>query len=628
MRTPAVLRLISTSVLCLSIPAAAAPRAPDWAALQLDRGRFRLEFRWDAPPQFPSGTTVEIEVHVDPKCFAKPPGGRDDDSWFRGANNLTRNGLRIYKDVWNYWQPTKKELAELIDERCGLNPIQEKGIEWVDPQFADQQEANFAIGIRNADRLVAGVPYYFEYDLDSNVSADANCRYGYATVRMQYFEEECMLPFGFGISDCPYLIGFHGCWWWIPTTPFTTAAFTRGIQIWQARVCGPTGRVEFRPSWNQDTDLIQRFGTVCVDKDQDDLCAVQFRDGNVMVPMLMFGTRVGDCNDSTGLIRKENYSETDGACACGVDPLCGVGAASGGAPPSSSLTGGTRGIGSGGSPPGTGGKISASGGAPSTASAGGRSSGGSAVETGGSTEMHGPVCGNGILETGEQCDGAALGGMSCENLVAGSSGRLTCSIDCVFSTSACTTVPDVCDGQDVPTNGVIDDTESCWRAVYRFWDESRPINARPRCYANSATAPVECAGYTREYNEATGIVYGPVFFLYDVRVAGTVALIAFDNAQDHILTREDQFDDLVTLRDLHYGYTERPPIGYIWSPTNSTLPTGTYYTPKEAATSFIRELRRYALVSAGIHLYANNPEETAPGWQSDGITGYVWGSRW
>lgn len=51
-----------------------------------------------------------------------------------------------------------------------------------------------------------------------------------------------------------------------------------------------------------------------------------------------------------------------------------------------------------------------------------------------------PVCGNGVLETGEQCDGSNLGGQTCTSL-GYSGGTLSCNANCTFNTSACTTAP-------------------------------------------------------------------------------------------------------------------------------------------------------------------------------------------
>lgn len=48
------------------------------------------------------------------------------------------------------------------------------------------------------------------------------------------------------------------------------------------------------------------------------------------------------------------------------------------------------------------------------------------------------VCGNGVIETGESCDGSNLGGATC--VTQGfDSGALTCNANCTFNTSSCAT---------------------------------------------------------------------------------------------------------------------------------------------------------------------------------------------
>ena len=49
----------------------------------------------------------------------------------------------------------------------------------------------------------------------------------------------------------------------------------------------------------------------------------------------------------------------------------------------------------------------------------------------------GAVCGNGVKEGGEQCDGSDLGGTTCQSL-GYSGGTLSCNADCTYNTSQCT----------------------------------------------------------------------------------------------------------------------------------------------------------------------------------------------
>jgi len=52
----------------------------------------------------------------------------------------------------------------------------------------------------------------------------------------------------------------------------------------------------------------------------------------------------------------------------------------------------------------------------------------------------GSVCGNGVKESGEACDGADLGGQTCTGLGFGG-GTLSCAANCTYDTSACTGAP-------------------------------------------------------------------------------------------------------------------------------------------------------------------------------------------
>jgi hypothetical protein len=63
------------------------------------------------------------------------------------------------------------------------------------------------------------------------------------------------------------------------------------------------------------------------------------------------------------------------------------------------------------------------------------------------------ACGNGVIDAGEQCDGADLAGQSCESLRPGTSGQLRCAPGaCQFDERAC---------EETCGNGVLDAGEEC-----------------------------------------------------------------------------------------------------------------------------------------------------------------------
>src|SRR5262249_41280352 len=65
------------------------------------------------------------------------------------------------------------------------------------------------------------------------------------------------------------------------------------------------------------------------------------------------------------------------------------------------------------------------------------------------------ACGDGVIESGEQCDGTNLGGATCNSL-GFSEGALACTGSCTYDTSNCSTCGDgnvngleVCDGSNL-----------------------------------------------------------------------------------------------------------------------------------------------------------------------------------
>jgi hypothetical protein len=71
------------------------------------------------------------------------------------------------------------------------------------------------------------------------------------------------------------------------------------------------------------------------------------------------------------------------------------------------------------------------------------------------------LCGNGVIDSGESCDGTDLGGDTC-NTIGYESGTLSCGNTCKFVTSQCTGVP-LCENGQIPLlqNNVVVGCEDC-----------------------------------------------------------------------------------------------------------------------------------------------------------------------
>ena len=90
------------------------------------------------------------------------------------------------------------------------------------------------------------------------------------------------------------------------------------------------------------------------------------------------------------------------------------------------------------------------------------------------------LCGNGVLDIGEQCDGGDLGAATCAEALEGSAGELGCADDCTFDTTECST--DLCDlNYDNVPDGPCADGEICVPYGHRpcedpsFWDGGRCV---------------------------------------------------------------------------------------------------------------------------------------------------------
>jgi hypothetical protein len=296
----------------------AEPNIPVVARVKITRTLFRLEFQWNKknPPNFDPGTAVEFQTYINPKCFAQPLGGKDNESKI-SPTLYPQNfpvGSKPYVDVWNYWIPgSADELIELIGGReCGgLNFVEKLGIkakwEEIVKQNQDNKNANFAIGLVNADALNSDWEkrwqgtergmYFFEYPLsippkdECLTSADPTS--GGASVSMQYFPNVCHFLGFVGTHSCPEMLGLPQCSGGAGTT-----------KTWIRRLCVPTNFYPFIPGNAKETLPWGVDG--CYDDDHDGFFAIQ------SAPMV--GLNLGDCNDHDSKITNERYNSAINQC--------------------------------------------------------------------------------------------------------------------------------------------------------------------------------------------------------------------------------------------------------------------------------------------------------------------------
>ncbi len=125
------------------------------------------------------------------------------------------------------------------------------------------------------------------------------------------------------------------------------------------------------------------------------------------------------------------------------------------------------------------------------------------------------TCGNGVRDPGEQCDGADLGGATCEGRGCTGGGTLACTSECTFDTSACSACPTcgdgTCDlGEDCascPADCVSESGAACGNGVCESADGEDCVtcpadcngvqNGKPTsrycCGAGGGENPVDCA---------------------------------------------------------------------------------------------------------------------------------------
>ncbi len=129
----------------------------------------------------------------------------------------------------------------------------------------------------------------------------------------------------------------------------------------------------------------------------------------------------------------------------------------------------------------------------------------------------GPVCGDGLAEGSEQCDGADLGAWDCWTAAQHQHGDLTCAADCTFDPSGCHTCgdavldgPEACDGtnlggQDCTSLGFAQGTLSCDAQCAL---DTSACEGPSTCGNGALDAGEECDGAELNGETCTSLGYG------------------------------------------------------------------------------------------------------------------------
>lgn len=336
---------------------------PDFVRVKVEQYAVRIEFGWATKPTFPGkpgDTALEFKFKFWPKCYLKPAWdptylGKDFRPMFDKVSKYTNipiEGNPGYFDVFNYDRPPTVEgtwnyvldvcpMAAVVDLLGGL-VLKDMKQEY-HTLVAPDPEGQFALGILDAAKLQAvssDMPYYWiEFPV---IPASPKCTIAYGWVEVMAASRSCGFPSKektlISVTDCPYFIGGGEKY-----------CGPRYQETWAARLCAPTGLTDMpvgEGSWHESCGIgafdSYPCGEVlshyflesvaednmpckvgCARKDTDSFFAVQKSESGYFVPM--FGTLVGDCDDSSASVGNGHYNADLGACVCDPSGGCAIG---------------------------------------------------------------------------------------------------------------------------------------------------------------------------------------------------------------------------------------------------------------------------------------------------------------
>lgn len=287
---------VLAAILALSSTASAFSY-PKTADIVVDRKGFKIHLRWNIAPGFATNDAAEIEVRIADKCFAQPPGGKDNSPLTGMVVTLDGfpEATKPYRDVWNYRVPTDgKEAYGDVWIGCGSGVLATGAALYHKEIGVADSDGNFAIGLRRPDLLKADTDYYITYKFDKEAPCTAAPAASRVGIHIQTFRNTCTpimpkLKIKWFPTDCPFFLGGKPAL--CAEAAERTPEYSTVDSLFE-RICAPTDAYAFAPSAG-----MKAMG-VCVDKDGDKW----FRDTDPSSGLRMFGSSALDCDDSDGAI--------------------------------------------------------------------------------------------------------------------------------------------------------------------------------------------------------------------------------------------------------------------------------------------------------------------------------------
>lgn len=258
---------------------------PDWAEVEVDEQWVRLTFQWDKDPHFETGRAAEFSVNVDGAGeYLRPFDGDDLNPNVGFWSTLPC----AYRDVYNNSAGTAQTVYEGLTEFCGMpegktTKAMAEAL-YIAIAVKPDKAAQFSVGSKCPENIVAGVPYYAYYRVKKNPAYPAE-KFGYAWILHDTVHN----------TGCPLTIG--------DPLGFLIDKGDGPPPRWINRLCVPTSKYHFIP---RNNNTCPYSSSICKDNDKDLFFGI--------VDPPTYGTFAGDCDESKDWISNTLYQAETNSC--------------------------------------------------------------------------------------------------------------------------------------------------------------------------------------------------------------------------------------------------------------------------------------------------------------------------